>query len=143
MKHYKGIILFFAVLALFLGAAVLASAQETLKLSGITTTDEHPNGCVDCHTQSGDNDYRLSTELKNLSGHPDVTKIVKTVPKDCAMCHKPNSSAGPLNLQVHKIHFQNPGENHFIEYYQGECLACHSLDLSTGEMSVKSGPKNW
>ncbi len=143
MKHSKSLILIIAVLVLFLGAVMSASAQDTLKLSGITTTDDHPNGCVDCHKQSGGNDYRLNTALKEISGHPDVTKIVKTVPKDCGMCHKPNSSAGSLTLQVHKIHFENPDENHFISNYQGECLACHSLDLATGEMSVKSGPKNW
>ena len=143
MKHSKSLILLIAVLALFLGAAVLASAQETLKLSGVTVKDEYPNGCVDCHTQSGENNYRLNTELKNLNGHPDITKITKTVPKDCAMCHTPKLPAGSLNLITHKSHYQNPSKNSFISDYQGDCLACHSLNLSTGEMSVKSGPKNW
>ena len=36
-----------------------------------------------------------------------------------------------------------PAENHFIAYYQGSCPNCHSLDSATGEMGVKSGPKNW
>ena len=145
MKKFQTLIVIGIVFAvLFTGSIFFTFADEgTLQLSGITVKDEHPNGCVDCHKNAGDGrDYRLSVELK-ASGHPDISKIVKTIPGDCAMCHKAGSKAGALNLQTHQLHYANPDENHFIEYYQGECLACHSLNLQTGEMSVKSGAKNW
>ena len=130
------------ILLLMVGAVFTVSADEmVLKLSGITVKDEHPNGCVDCHKVSGGNDYRLNVELG--SGHPDISKIVRTVPNDCSMCHKANTKAGALNLQTHKIHYQNPANNNFVKAYQGDCLTCHSLDLATGVMKVKSGPKNW
>ena len=78
-----------------------------------------------------------------LRDHPDIAMITKTLPQDCAMCHKEDVPAGALNTQTHRIHYENPGENQFIERYQGECLACHSLNPVTGEMAVKQGPKNW
>jgi hypothetical protein len=143
MKGFLSV--FIVVLVLLLGTICAVSADDAVvKLSGITITDEHPNGCVDCHVNAGGgNDYRLNVELKALKGHPDVTKMVRNVPQDCAMCHKPNVPAGALNTQTHRLHYQNPDENHFVTGYQGECLACHSLNINTGIMTVKSGPKNW
>ena len=128
---------------ILIGAVGISWADEEVQLSGITTTDEHPNSCVDCHRKTDDADYRLNESLKEISGHPDITRIVRTLPNDCAMCHKSNVPAGAISNVVHVAHYANPDENHFIEYYQGECLACHALDTATGEMTNKSGPKNW
>ena len=133
-----------AAALIFAGAAALTWAEGEVKLSGITAEDEHPNGCVDCHRMTSDgNDYRLNAGLKEISGHPDVTRIVRTLPGDCAMCHKPTVPAGGLSNVVHMAHYANADENHYVEYYQGECLACHALNTATGEMTNKSGPKNW
>lgn len=132
-----------AVTLILAGAMVLSWADSDVELTGITVEDPHPNGCVDCHKQNGDSDYRLNAGLKELEGHPDITRIVKNLPQDCSMCHKANMPAGALNTITHKFHYQNPDENHFISYYAGDCLACHALNASTGVMSVKSGPKNW
>jgi hypothetical protein len=113
-------------------------------LPGITVTDEHPQACVDCHTNQGQGkDYRLNAELAKVSGHPKIDSIVKTVPTDCLICHKEGTKAGPLYLITHRDHYRNPADNAFIKFYQGACLNCHSLDTATGKMTVKSGPKNW
>ena len=113
-------------------------------LPGVTVTDEHPDGCVDCHKNAGEgHDYRLNVSLRSVEGHPDITNLVKTLPDDCAMCHRASTPAGPLNLITHKDHYRDPSENHFITGYQGACLNCHSVDAATGEMTMKSGAKNW
>ena len=139
----KVLIPVFAAALILAGALILSWADGDVALSGITVEDAHPNGCIDCHKESNGNDYRLSTSLKELGNHPDVTRIVRNVPEDCAMCHKANVPAGSLSEVVHVAHYANPDENHFIGYYAGECLACHALNTETGAMSNKSGPKNW
>lgn len=133
-----------AIMLVFSGALALTFADtDGIKLSGITVKDAHPNGCVDCHAKTDSGDYRLNVELKAYKTHPDITAIVRTVPEDCAMCHRAGVAAGAMDLQTHRIHYRNPGENSFVKYYGGECLACHGLDANTGVMKVKSGAKNW
>lgn len=144
----RGRIVFCVVAGLaILGGAVALSAQsvgDAPFLPGITAKDENPNGCVDCHKSQGEGkDYRVTAELAKIKGHPKVEKIVKTVPKDCAMCHKEGGKVAALNLVMHKVHYQKPADNTFVKVYKGACLNCHSLDMNTGAMSVKSGPKNW
>ena len=132
-----------AIALVFSGALILAFADDGAPLlSGITVADEHPNGCVDCHKKSGDDDYRLNVSLMELD-HPDITSIVKNLPGDCGMCHREGSKAGAISLQTHRIHYQNASENHFVTSYGGECLACHSLNVEDGVMTVKSGKANW
>lgn len=116
-------------------------AQEHVKLPGINSEDQHPNGCVDCHKISGDSDYRLNVSLREVAGHPAIDSIVNTLPDDCMMCH--GSYAAKLNTITHTSHYANPEENHFVAYYGGQCLECHSIDVDTGKTDVKSGPKNW
>jgi hypothetical protein len=146
MKQGRTILCLVAGLAIFGGTVGLSaqSAGDAAFLPGITVKDAYPNGCVDCHIdQGGGKDYRISAELAKISGHPKVDKIVKTVPKDCLMCHKAGGKAPSLDTVMHKVHYAKPSENAFVTAYKGACLNCHALDLSTGEMSVKSGPKNW
>ena len=143
MKRFPSLFIA-ALLLLLLGTVFTVSAEDSvIKLSGITTTDEHPNGCVDCHKVSGNDDFRLNVSLKEVAGHPPIDAMVKTLPNDCMTCHKAGAYAGALSTITHKSHYANPGENNFIAYYQGQCLECHSLNLTSGAMSVKSGPKNW
>ncbi len=125
-----------------LGAAGLLFAQDAF-LPGITSSDDHPNGCIDCHKSTDGGDYRLNVELEDMGGHPDVTNIVKTLPDDCMFCHKEGVKAGELNVITHQGHYHNPGDNHFVSGYQGACLHCHALNTRTWEMSIKSGSKNW
>jgi hypothetical protein len=134
-----------AVLVVVAGAAVFSWAQEgAVKIRGVNAPDEHPNGCIDCHRDAGEGrDYRLNVSLKEIAGHPDITSIVKVLPKDCGICHRPDVPAGALNHITHRVHYQNPDENHFISAYQGSCLECHSLNVATGVMGMKEGDKNW
>lgn len=122
---------------------LVAADNDKPFLPGVTVTDDHPNGCVDCHTVSGGNDYRLNAELAKVEGHPKIDAIVKNVPQDCLMCHKEGTKAGPLNLITHKDHYRNPADNAFVTHYKGACLNCHSVSPGSGKMAVKNGPKNW
>ena len=133
-------------LAIFGGAAALSaqSAGATPFLPGVAAKDPFPNGCVDCHKDQGDGkDFTVIAELAKINGHPKIDKIVKVVPKDCLICHKGGPKPPAFNMAMHKVHFEKPAENRFVTEYKGACLNCHSLNLDTGEMSVKSGPKNW
>ena len=133
-----------AAALILLGAAVLTWADSDIELPGITTADESPNGCVDCHKNTtGEVEIRMDIAMKEIDKHPDVTRITRTIPDDCLMCHKANAPAGALSPLTHKNHYSDPDENLFIDDHQGQCLACHALNIATGEMTVKSGPKNW
>lgn len=113
-------------------------------LPGITSKDDKPNGCVDCHKIGADKkDYRISVSLAKVSGHPDVTKIVKTIPEGCLMCHKAGAKGEAMNTLMHGVHYKDPGANPFVVTYKGSCLNCHRLDPKTGATTVKSGPANW
>ena len=73
------------------GAVLVLMAADNAKpyLPGITVTDDHPNGCVDCHKNQGEGkDYRLNVSLAQVEGHPKIDAIVKKLPQDCMMCHK-------------------------------------------------------
>ena len=142
MKRARMVLLAVVGLAMVLGVIVVlsaASAGDAAFLPGITGKDENPNGCVDCHKS----ETALPVVLAKVKGHPKVEKIVKTVPKDCKLCHKAGGKAAEMNLAMHKAHYQKPAENGFVTSSKGACLHCHSLDMSTGAMGVKSGPKNW
>lgn len=143
----KGLLIALAVaLLLGLGAAVVVHTQEeeVPQLPGITVEDPKPQGCVDCHKPRPDigRDFRLSVELQEIEGHPDISGMVATqeIPELCMQCH--TEKFKPLSNIVHKRHYEfeeDPLENHFIASYQGQCLYCHTLDLKTGEMGVKKG----
>ncbi|MGA2642185.1 MAG: hypothetical protein ABSG21_14930 [Spirochaetia bacterium] len=146
MKWGRTVLFLAAGLAIFGGAAALSaqSAAGTPFLPGVAAKDPFPNGCVDCHKDQGDGkDFTVIAELAKISGHPKIDKIAKVVPKDCLICHKGGPKPPVFNQAMHRVHFQKPAENRFITEYKGACLNCHSLDLTTGEMSMKSGPKNW
>jgi len=117
-----------------------ASAADSAYLPGILQPDSYAKGCVDCHRVDGKNDYRIPGSLPK--GHADVSKL-KTIPNDCALCHKRGGAGPELQTLMHETHFRNPEKNGFVLYYKGACLNCHAVDVKTGVVSVKSGPKNW
>jgi hypothetical protein len=128
-----------AALMVFVAADVPSAAE----LPGLTAADKLPKGCVDCHSNQGEGkDYRLNVSLKQVKGHPDIASIVKTVPTDCAMCHKEGTPKA-LSTALHKSHYEKLAESSFVKFYSGECLNCHTLNTTTFQMKVKSGPKNW
>lgn len=142
----RGLIIALAIALLIgVGAAVVRTQEEEVpQLPGITVEDPKPEGCVDCHKPRPDigRDFRLSVELQEIEGHPDISGMVASqeIPVLCTTCH--TADFLPLSNIAHKKHFEfeeDPLENHFISSYQGQCLYCHALDPETGEMTVKSG----
>jgi hypothetical protein len=81
--------------------------------------------------------------LKNVKNHPNVTTIAKNLPTDCAMCHKPGTTAKALGLVMHRVHYEGKGNSVFVKTSGGECLSCHLVDAATFEVKVKAAPKNW
>jgi hypothetical protein len=124
---------------LFVGQTAWAQA---VSLPGLNAADDFPNGCVSCHKVGSDGDQRL-TVLLAAKKHVNIAALVRTVPEGCIVCHKEGGQAAPLNTHTHWIHYINPEKNRFVTEYRGSCLACHTLDLKTGIVKQKTGPKNW
>jgi hypothetical protein len=142
-KAFFIIVMFAAVFTFTLAGSMLV-AEDIAALPGVTVDDEHPNGCVDCHVKVDDEkDYRLNVEVKKVAKHPPIDKMVKNNPDDCMKCHKEGSKAGGMSEVSHKVHFSKGKDSVFVAHYGGQCLHCHSIDLGTGVIGVKSGPSNW
>lgn len=133
------------VLALSLDAAGAPAASVPF-LPGLTSVDDHPRGCVDCHIDAGEGrDYRLNRTVNAIKNHPSITNAFRNanIPDSCIMCHKEGSKLGSLGKNLHRAHYANLLKSPFVSSYQGSCLNCHRLDLSTGAMALKSGSANW
>ncbi|MFZ4614685.1 MAG: hypothetical protein ACOYM2_00645 [Rectinemataceae bacterium] len=92
-----------------------------------------PGGCVTCHT----GDKAIPTVLTKVKGHPNVTKLIKSVPDGCAMCHKAGAPKAPtLVVAIHSVHKVAKGVK--AADIKGDCLTCHSTDGK-----VKKAPSNW
>ena len=100
-------------------------------LPGITAKDEYPLGCVDCHKNEG-RDRTVASVLGKAKDHPNVAKLVKTVPTDCTMCHKAGTKVPELNLVIHTVHFRELATNPFVTSYGGVCLTCHAYSVTGG-----------
>lgn len=125
------------------GGVVGIAAQEKVATQGEKAKDAFPNGCVSCHVDLGDGkDHRLNTLLGKVATHPKLT-VIKNVPNDCGMCHKPGSKMEGFNTLMHKVHYGKQAESEFVKLFGGSCLNCHALDPKTGKVTPKSGPKNW
>ena len=143
-KKAVSIIVMFAAVLTFTMAGSMLVAEDIAALPGVTVDDDYPNGCVDCHGKSNDGGQVLiNAALKNVKKHPPVDKMVKKVPDDCLKCHKEGAKSGAMREFTHKTHFSKGKDSLFVSNYNGECLNCHSIDLGTGAISVKSGPSNW
>lgn len=100
--------------------------------------DMYPNGCVSCHT-----DGSTVGAMLEAIGHKNVDKMVETIPTDCMDCHSEDGGFGELYEFIHPAHYSDPANNAFVVDHEGKCTHCHSMDVDTGEVSLKSGPKNW
>lgn len=141
------------------------STQEPRQIPGLTTADQFPRGCVDCHIDRPDvgMDTRLSTNMQqwqaevppellarvkafspagmSLTGaHPASGDVASSqIPTSCLTCHAQASTiAPPFNQLLHGLHLTGEG-NHFLTMFQGECTHCHKLDKTTGSWSMGSG----
>jgi hypothetical protein len=100
----------------------------------------YPHGCVDCHT---DDQAETIGSLLSAMGHRNVDARTDIVPNDCAGCHSEEGGFSLLHEFSHIVHYENPERNAFVQDYGGLCLHCHLLDIQTGEITLKAGPKNW
>ncbi len=137
-------------------------------IPGITSEDNFPNACVDCHLNYTEMnmDTRFSTLIKLwnekvdsallakaqasapeglvLKGkHPNSPKSFNNVPQECLTCHKKDTKiAPPFAGMIHKIHLTGGEQNHFLTIFQGECTYCHKLNSTTGRWTIPSGPEH-
>lgn len=125
----------------FLSAASIpAESADYARLAGDPGPGPYPQGCVDCHAKDGAEN--LGALLESL-GHRNVDAKTETVPSDCKSCHSEEGGFSLLSELAHIFHYENPAKNDFIRVYGGDCLHCHALDVETGVVTTKSGPKNW
>lgn len=129
---------FLAAIGLVGAFAQAATPPAPPAIAGLTAEDKLPNGCVSCHVKvSADKDYSISAELKRVKGHPDVSKIVKSVPDGCLVCHDKAGSKIPFNKVIHNVHLSK--NSYYLVEFQGNCLNCHNYNADTG-MGFKKGP---
>ncbi|HOX26210.1 MAG TPA: hypothetical protein PLL30_08390 [Candidatus Krumholzibacteria bacterium] len=147
------------------GGPMMPPPPPPRSIPGITTPDQFPRGCVDCHVDRPDlqMDVRLSTLMRQwqqgvsaemlervrvfspasltLAGrHPEVEMPFGRVPDDCLECHgRDSTSAPPFATLLHGLHLAGSESNHFVAMFQGECTHCHKLDASSGSWSLGSG----
>jgi len=164
--------------ALFVGFAIIsallcgsiANAEETVlrDIPGITTADQFPGACVDCHVNMPDRkmDVRIGTLMKQWyeKVDPKIVKRVQTtmpggralkgrhpvlpadglrdIPASCRSCHRSASrEAPPLGPMLHVLHLTGGAENHYIKLFGGACTYCHKFDAGTGQWKLPSGPE--
>lgn len=123
---------------LFLADAAFAADPPQAYLPGLTSTDETPEGCVSCHKGQ----RHLKAMLDALE-HRDMGGKIKTVPDDCKSCHEDDDELEALGPVAHSMHYARGSKSDFVVKHGGSCLHCHALSTGTGEVTVKSGPKNW
>jgi hypothetical protein len=104
------------------------------------TAEKHPQGCVSCHDGA---EVETIGALLSAMRHRNVDQRTETVPNDCAECHSEEGGHSLLSEFSHIVHFEAPERNAFLRDHDGNCLHCHALDAETGEVTMKSGPKNW
>lgn len=126
---------------LFVGLLFLGFVITTLS-PGAWANDEFPGGCVSCHAVLGNGeDKRLSKVLAEI-GHVSLKQRVARIPTDCIACHDKTGDT-PFSVLIHKVHFGTPDKNVFVQHFGGDCRACHVMNATTGEATLKGGDINW
>ena len=110
----------------------------------ITAADDYPEGCVDCHIETDDGDFRIATLLAE-KGHTRINEGGDQVPQGCAYCHSADDegTASSIRTLMHMIHYEEPDDNLFVSESRSDCRHCHSLDSAEGTVGIKSGKANW
>lgn len=124
---------------LSLGAlAPAAFGVDVPDLPGITSPDESPEGCVSCHKGA----MNLKTKLAALKHRKLDDKIV-TIPDDCKTCHVEEEGLESMSMIAHSMHYAAGSKSDFVTRHGGHCLNCHAMATGSGEVTVKSGARNW
>lgn len=126
------------VLAMQVGPAGIAVGADAPYLPGITSNDPNPEGCVSCHK----GEMSLKNKLAGLQ-HRSIEGKVTIIPDDCKSCHNKDEGLESMAMIAHSMHYASGSSSDFVAKHQGSCLNCHQLATGTGEVTVKSGKKNW
>ena len=131
-----------AGLALSLAGPQAVQAEPAVVAVEISTDVEvvFADGCADCHDGTA---VPTVGALLEALGHPDVDADTEELPGDCSDCHSEAGGMWFLSEVAHMSHYRDPAENRFVQEFGGDCRHCHVMDADTGEVDVKSGPKNW
>ena len=119
------------------GVIRAALAAEVPELPGITSPDESPEGCVSCHKD----EMRLDKKLAALK-HRKIDKVA-VIPDDCKTCHVEDEGLESIAMIAHSMHYAMGSKSDFVTRHGGSCLNCHAMATGSGEVTVKSGAKNW
>lgn len=126
-----------AGLLLSSGAARAADPPQAY-LPGLTSTDETPDGCVSCHKGK-----RTLKAMLDALKHRDMGDKIEVVPDDCKSCHTEEEGVEALGPVAHSMHYARGSKSEFVLKHGGSCLNCHALSTGSGEVTVKSGARNW
>lgn len=126
-----------AALGCWMGLAP-ALGEDLPDLPGITSPDDAPEGCVSCHKGA----MSLKNKLAALK-HRNIDSEVKVIPDDCKSCHSEEEGLESLAMIAHSMHYASISNSEFITKHKGSCLNCHMMATGSGEVTVKSGAKNW
>jgi hypothetical protein len=139
MNNRLGRLIGIAALALLAQTGVWGTASAAdAYLPGITGEDPNPQGCVSCHK----GEMSLKAKLATLK-HRNIDDKVDIVPDDCKSCHVEDEGLDSIAMISHSMHYARLSSSEFVTEHQGSCLNCHALATGTGEVTVKSGKKNW
>lgn len=115
-----------------------AAAEDLPDLPGITSPDEAPEGCVSCHKGA----MSLKSKLAALK-HREIDDKVQVIPDDCKSCHSEDQGLESMAMIAHSMHYASISNSEFITKHKGSCLNCHMMATGSGEVTIKSGAKNW
>ena len=118
--------------------SVPALGEDVPDLPGITSPDETPEGCVSCHTGT----MLLKNKLAALK-HRNIDSKVNVIPDDCKSCHTEEQGLESLAMIAHSMHYAAGSKSDFVSKHGGHCLNCHAMATGSGEVTVKSGARNW
>jgi len=121
-----------------LGPAGVASGADAPYLPGITSNDPNPDGCVSCHK----GEMLLKNKLAALD-HRSIEGKVSVIPNDCKSCHNDEQGLDSIGAIAHSMHYAAGSKSDFVSKHQGSCLNCHQISTGDGNVTVKSGKKNW
>jgi hypothetical protein len=133
-----GYVLASLLVAAALGASWNARGADAPYLPGITSSDPNPEGCVSCHKGT----MLLKTKLDALK-HRNIDGKVEVIPTDCKSCHSEEGGLDTIGNIAHSMHYASGSTSDFVVKHQGSCLNCHALATGNGEVTVKSGKRNW
>ena len=140
MRSLKSWIAAVAIVVAFGGwmGAPPATADDVPDLPGITSPDEAPEGCVSCHKGA----MSLKSKLAALK-HREIDDKVQVIPDDCKSCHSEDQGLESMAMIAHSMHYASISNSEFITKHKGSCLNCHMMATGSGEVTIKSGQKNW